>query len=40
MSEGLDALPYVPLEVYNGTSMTGGDSLTEDLNLFYNAGYG
>jgi len=38
MSEGLDALPYVPLEVYNGTSMTGGDSLTEDLNVYYNAG--
>ncbi|KEF52819.1 uncharacterized protein A1O9_11236 [Exophiala aquamarina CBS 119918] len=23
---------------FSGTSMTGGDSLTEDLNLFYNAG--
>ncbi|KIV78635.1 hypothetical protein PV11_06268 [Exophiala sideris] len=33
-----DSLPYVPLEPYNGTSMTGGDSLTEDLNVYYNAG--
>ncbi|KAK5054736.1 ammonium transporter Amt1 [Exophiala bonariae] len=38
MSDASDTLPYVPLEVYEGTSMTGGDSLTEDLNLFYNAG--
>ena len=38
MSDDLDALPYVPLEVYNGTSMPGGDSLTEDLNVYYNAG--
>jgi hypothetical protein len=22
-------------EPYNGTTMTGGDSLTEDLNVFY-----
>lgn len=38
MSDSLDSLPYVPLEVYNGTSMTGGDSLTENLNVYYNAG--
>ncbi|RMZ88562.1 hypothetical protein DV736_g4219, partial [Chaetothyriales sp. CBS 134916] len=31
-------LPYVPLVPYNGTSETGGDSLTQDLNVFYNAG--
>ena len=23
---------------YPGTTMTGGDSLTQDLNIFYNAG--
>ncbi|KAI1616042.1 amt family ammonium transporter [Exophiala viscosa] len=38
MSDSLDSLPYVPLYPYNGTSMTGGDSLTEDLNIYYNAG--
>ncbi|KAK4949890.1 ammonium transporter Amt1 [Elasticomyces elasticus] len=38
MSESLDSLPYVPLEPYNGTAMTGGNSLTEDLNVYYNAG--
>lgn len=38
MSDSLDSLPYVPLEVYNGTSMTGGDSLTQNLNVYYNAG--
>ncbi|KIX95115.1 uncharacterized protein Z520_09031 [Fonsecaea multimorphosa CBS 102226] len=37
-TEDLGSLPYVPLEVYNGTTMTGGDSLTEDLNVYYNAG--
>jgi len=26
---------FVPLLVYNGTTATGGNSLTEDLNLFY-----
>jgi ammonium transporter, Amt family len=26
---------YVPLIPYNGTTATGGDSLTENLNLFY-----
>ena len=29
---------YVPLVTYNGTVPTGGDSLTQDLNVFYNAG--
>jgi Amt family ammonium transporter len=29
---------YVPLVPYNGTIATGGNSLTDDLNLFYNAG--
>ncbi|KAG9239487.1 putative ammonium transporter 1 [Amylocarpus encephaloides] len=34
-----DHLNYVPLVVeYNGTNAAGGDSLTEDLNIFYNAG--
>ncbi|KAH0843370.1 hypothetical protein AYO21_09945 [Fonsecaea monophora] len=37
-TDDLGSLPYVPLEVYEGTSMTGGDSLTEDLNIYYNAG--
>jgi Amt family ammonium transporter len=27
-----------PLEAYNGTIATGGDSLTEDLNVFYSSG--
>lgn len=27
---------YVPLVPYNGTIATGGDSLTEDLNIYYN----
>jgi hypothetical protein len=31
-----DHLNYVPFIVtYNGTNAAGGDSLTEDLNLFY-----
>lgn len=36
--QGLDlsALNYTILVPYNGTGMTGGDSLTEDLNIFYN----
>lgn len=33
-----EALPYVPLQTYNGTSATGGDSLTQDLNVFYQSG--
>jgi Amt family ammonium transporter len=31
-------LDYVPLIPYNGTVATGGDSMTQDLNVFYNAG--
>jgi Amt family ammonium transporter len=34
----LDHLSYVPLVAYNGTIATGGDSLTEDLNVFYKSG--
>ncbi|KAI0402805.1 ammonium transporter [Xylaria palmicola] len=34
----LDALNYVPKFPYNGTIATGGDSLTEDLNIFYETG--
>jgi hypothetical protein len=31
----LDALNYTIKVPYNGTSMTGGDSLHADLNIFY-----
>ena len=31
----LDALNYTIKVPYNGTSMTGGDSLHADLNVFY-----
>lgn len=31
----LDALNYVHKFPYNGTIPTGGDSLREDLNIFY-----
>ena len=31
----LDALDYVVKVPYNGTGATGGDSLTEDLNIWY-----
>ena len=34
----LGSLNYTVLVPYNGTSMTGGDSLVQDLNVFYNAG--
>jgi ammonium transporter, Amt family len=37
-SPGLDHLPYVPYIRYNGTIPTGGDSLTQDLNIFYQTG--
>ncbi|OKL60033.1 Ammonium transporter 1 [Talaromyces atroroseus] len=33
-----DSGDYVPLVPYNGTAATGGDSLTVDLNVFYDAG--
>lgn len=34
MSGEADSLPYVPLVEYNGTISTGGNSLTQDLNVF------
>lgn len=34
----LDALNYTVLIPYNGTIPTGGNSLTQDLNVFYNVG--
>lgn len=37
-SQDLDNLSYVPLVAYNSTAQTGGDSLTEDLNVFYTSG--
>jgi Amt family ammonium transporter len=33
-----DSGDYVPLIPYNGTTATGGDAMTDDLNLYYNAG--
>lgn len=34
----LDHLNYIPLITYNGTIATGGNSLTEDLNVYYTSG--
>lgn len=34
----LNALPYVPYIAYNGTESTGGDSLHQNLNVFYESG--
>jgi Amt family ammonium transporter len=34
----LNSLPYVPLLPYNGTTATGGNSLTDNLNVYYQAG--
>ncbi|KAK5717758.1 ammonium transporter Amt1 [Elasticomyces elasticus] len=31
-------LPYVPYVAYNGSKPTGGDSLTENLNVYYESG--
>lgn len=31
----LDALDYIVKVPYNGSGPTGGDSLTEDLNIWY-----
>lgn len=31
----LDALDYIQKFPYNGTIPTGGDSLTQNLNIFY-----
>jgi hypothetical protein len=33
-----DDLPYVPLVEYNNTNANGGDSLTDDMNVYYQAG--
>jgi hypothetical protein len=38
MASTSDSLPFVPLEPYNGTVPTGGDSEALDLNVFYQAG--
>ncbi|KAK4560500.1 ammonium transporter Amt1 [Recurvomyces mirabilis] len=34
----LTNLPYVPYIAYNGTTPTGGDSLSQNLNTFYESG--
>jgi hypothetical protein len=31
--------PTVPLIAYNGTIATGGDSLVENLNVYYNVSF-
>jgi hypothetical protein len=31
----VDHLNYIPLVPYNGSGPTGGDSLTEDFNIWY-----
>jgi hypothetical protein len=31
--------PTVPLEVYNGTVATGGDSRIDNLNVYYNVSF-
>lgn len=33
-----ETLPYIPLIEYNGTTATGGDSLDQNLNVFYQSG--
>ena len=38
-SPDLSALDYVPLIPYNETIMTGGDSLTQNLNVYYEVGF-
>ena len=35
---GNDQLDYIPLVPYNGTIPTGGDSLNDNLNVFYQSG--
>lgn len=37
-SQNVEGLPYIPLVQYDGTAPTGGDSLTEDLNVYYQSG--
>lgn len=34
----LNNLPYVPWYEYNNTVSTGGDSLNDDLNIYYQSG--
>jgi Amt family ammonium transporter len=36
--EQLNNLPYVPWVEYNNTESTGGDSLRNDLNIYYQSG--
>jgi hypothetical protein len=36
MSIDVDHLNYVPLVPFNGTEPNGGDSATQDLNIYYN----
>ena len=38
MTSSTQGLPYVPYIPYNETAPTGGDSLTENLNVFYESG--
>ena len=38
-SVDLEALNYTIKVPYNGTGMTGGDSLNADLNIFYDVSY-
>ncbi|KAK4111874.1 ammonium transporter [Canariomyces notabilis] len=37
-SEGSNTLPYVPLAPFEGDNPNGGDSLTEDVNIWYQTG--
>ncbi|KAK4132263.1 ammonium transporter [Trichocladium antarcticum] len=37
-SSELSGLPYIPLAPYNGKGATGGDPLTDDLNVWYQSG--
>lgn len=37
-SQDLIDLPYVPLVPYNDSTATGGNSLTTDLNVYYQSG--
>lgn len=32
------SLPYIPYVPYNGTAPTGGDSLSQNLNIYYQTG--
>lgn len=35
MADASESLPYVPLAEFTNTLPTGGDSLTENLNVYY-----